>query len=138
MTPPSFVRPPQLELAGSSAAADASTSGRCRAFGRRFFRFGFSAGAADLPLVDAVKAGCDNLKRHVENVKSFGVPVVVAINQFLGDTEAELEAMLSAASVDVIKGPVERIGGKDIGSATGTSRYIRDPEDNLLEFIIYP
>jgi len=53
-------------------------------------------------------------------------------------TEAELEAMLSAASVDVIKGPVERIGGKDIGSATGTSRYIRDPEDNLLEFIIYP
>jgi hypothetical protein len=33
---------------------------------------------------------------------------------------------------------VERIGGKDIGSATGISRYIRDPEDNLLEFIIYP
>ena len=47
--------------------------------------------------VDAVKAGCANLKRHVENVKGFGVPVVVAINQFLGDTEAELEAVRSTA-----------------------------------------
>ncbi len=43
--------------------------------------------------VEAVKAGCANLKRHVENVKGFGVPVVVAINQFLGDTDAELEAV---------------------------------------------
>jgi len=47
--------------------------------------------------VDAVKAGCANLERHVENVKGFGVPVVVAINQFLGDTEAELEAVRSTA-----------------------------------------
>jgi len=47
--------------------------------------------------VDAVKAGCANLQRHVENVKSFGVPVVVAINQFLGDTEAELEAVRTTA-----------------------------------------
>ncbi len=47
--------------------------------------------------VDAVKAGCANLQRHVENVKGFGVPVVVAINQFLGDTEAELEAVRTTA-----------------------------------------
>ncbi len=56
-------------------------------------------GKADLGKenVDAVKAGCTNLQRHVENVKSFGVPVVVAINQFLGDTDAELEAVRTTA-----------------------------------------
>jgi formate--tetrahydrofolate ligase len=47
--------------------------------------------------VEAVKAGCTNLQRHVENVKGFGVPVVVAINQFLGDTDAELEAVRATA-----------------------------------------
>jgi formate--tetrahydrofolate ligase len=47
--------------------------------------------------VAAVEAGCANLKRHVENVKAFGVPVVVAINQFLSDTEAELEAVRASA-----------------------------------------
>ncbi|MWD27695.1 formate--tetrahydrofolate ligase [Aquicoccus sp. SCR17] len=43
--------------------------------------------------VEAVRAGCANLGRHVENVKSFGVPVVVAINHFVTDTEAEVEAV---------------------------------------------
>ncbi|MBQ0749682.1 MAG: formate--tetrahydrofolate ligase [Roseovarius sp.] len=43
--------------------------------------------------VDAVKAGCPNLGRHIENVKSFGVPVVVAINHFVTDTEAEIAAV---------------------------------------------
>jgi formate--tetrahydrofolate ligase len=39
----------------------------------------------------AVKAGLANLGRHVANVRKFGVPVVVAINYFGGDNEAELE-----------------------------------------------
>ena len=43
--------------------------------------------------VDAVKAGCANLGRHIENLKSFGVPVVVAINHFVKDTDAEIEAV---------------------------------------------
>lgn len=43
--------------------------------------------------VAAVKDGCSNLARHIKNVKSFGVPVVVAINQFLNDTDAELQAV---------------------------------------------
>lgn len=50
---------------------------------------------ADLGLenVAAVQAGCANLGRHIENVKSFGVPVVVAINHFVTDTDAEVEAV---------------------------------------------
>ena len=43
--------------------------------------------------VDAVKKGCPNLGRHIENVKSFGVPVVVAINHFVTDTDAEVQAV---------------------------------------------
>ncbi|AYE86979.1 MULTISPECIES: formate--tetrahydrofolate ligase [Sulfitobacter] len=40
--------------------------------------------------VEAVQKGCANLGRHIENVKSFGVPVVVAINHFVTDTDAEV------------------------------------------------
>jgi formate--tetrahydrofolate ligase len=43
--------------------------------------------------VDAVRAGCVNLERHLRNVKSFGIPVVVAINQFNADTGAETAAV---------------------------------------------
>src|SRR5689334_10226157 len=43
--------------------------------------------------VDAVKKGCANLGRHIENVKQFGVPAVVAINHFTTDTDAEIQAM---------------------------------------------
>jgi len=43
--------------------------------------------------VDAVQAGCSNLGRHIENVKSFGVPVVVAINHFVTDTDGEVQAI---------------------------------------------
>jgi len=43
--------------------------------------------------VEAVKKGRPNLGRHIENVKKFGVPVIVAINHFAGDTEAEIAAL---------------------------------------------
>ncbi len=43
--------------------------------------------------VQAVKAGCVNLARHIENVKSYGVSTVVAINRFSADTDAEMAAV---------------------------------------------
>ena len=43
--------------------------------------------------IAAVKDGCPNLGRHIENLKSFGVPVVVAINHFVTDTDAEVQAV---------------------------------------------
>lgn len=43
--------------------------------------------------VEAVNKGSANLGRHIENVKQFGVPVVVAINHFVSDTEAEIQAL---------------------------------------------
>jgi len=46
--------------------------------------------------VQAVIDGCTNLERHIENVQSFGVPVVVAINRFSADTDAEMKAVRDA------------------------------------------
>jgi formate--tetrahydrofolate ligase len=43
--------------------------------------------------IQAVKDGCPNLGRHIENLKSFGVPVVVAINHFVTDTDNEVNAI---------------------------------------------
>ncbi|ACP26115.1 formate-tetrahydrofolate ligase [Sinorhizobium fredii NGR234] len=43
--------------------------------------------------LEALRKGCANLGRHVQNVKKFGVPVLVAINHFTSDTEAEIQAI---------------------------------------------
>jgi formate--tetrahydrofolate ligase len=45
----------------------------------------------------AVAKGCDNLKRHLENVRKFGVPPIVAINRFVTDTDAEMAEVMRAA-----------------------------------------
>ncbi|MFK8029653.1 MAG: formate--tetrahydrofolate ligase [Gammaproteobacteria bacterium] len=43
--------------------------------------------------VEAVIKGCENLGRHIENLKKFGTPVTVAINHFITDTDAEHQAI---------------------------------------------
>lgn len=55
--------------------------------------------------VGALTRGCANLGRHVANVRKFGVPVVVAINHFISDTDAEIAA---------IKDYVDRLGADAI------------------------
>lgn len=55
--------------------------------------------------VEALVRGCANLGRHVANVRKFGVPVVVAINHFISDTDAEIAA---------IKDYVDRLGADAI------------------------
>lgn len=55
--------------------------------------------------VEAVKAGFANLARHVENMRKYGVPVVVAINEFITDTNDEIAVLRNlCAAIDV---PVE-------------------------------
>jgi formate--tetrahydrofolate ligase len=48
--------------------------------------------------VEAVRKGCVNLAKHIENMKKFGVPVVVCINRFTPDTDAEVEAVREEAN----------------------------------------
>ena len=50
-------------------------------------------------------------------------------------TPAQLEAMLDRAGAKIFEGPVPRQGGR---RKSGSSVYVRDPDENLLEFIIYP
>ncbi|OOY12167.1 formate--tetrahydrofolate ligase [Thioclava marina] len=53
--------------------------------------------------VAAVEKGCANLARHIANTKGFGVPVVVAINHFTADTEAEIAAVRAAAEAQGVE-----------------------------------
>jgi catechol 2,3-dioxygenase-like lactoylglutathione lyase family enzyme len=49
-----------------------------------------------------------------------------------------LNAMLDRAGAKIIEGPGPRDGGRNGGTVTGQSVYVRDPDGNLLEFMIYP
>ena len=52
-------------------------------------------------------------------------------------TVETLRDLLGRVGADIIEGPVERVGGGDGGRARGTSHYVRDPDGNLVEFIVY-
>lgn len=43
--------------------------------------------------VEAMLAGCENLAKHIDTIKQFGLPYIVAINEFASDTPAEVEAL---------------------------------------------
>ncbi|WP_067215990.1 formate--tetrahydrofolate ligase [Marinomonas gallaica] len=58
---------------------------------------GVSKEALDTENIDAVRSGCDNLIRHIENMKQFNVPVLVAVNRFTTDSDAELELIRDIA-----------------------------------------
>lgn len=71
-----------------------------------------------------VKAGCCNLERHIKNMRSYGVPVVVAINKFTSDSEEELqtvkEASLAAGAKAAVVAEHHAFGGfgaKDLATA---------------------
>jgi formate--tetrahydrofolate ligase len=66
--------------------------------------------------LEAVRAGAVNLQAHIENVRSFGVPVVVAINHFTGDSPVEHELIreiaLAAGAADAQVSTLWADGGK--------------------------
>ncbi|BBU54654.1 formate--tetrahydrofolate ligase [Mameliella alba] len=67
--------------------------------------------------VEAVKAGCPNLGRHIENMKKFGVPAVVGINHFVTDTDAEVQAVMDYCAelgVEAILNKHWELGGEGI------------------------
>ena len=51
----------------------------------------------------AVQRGSENLRRHIRNVKQFGVPALVALNRFTGDTPAELEEVRTACTAEGVE-----------------------------------
>jgi formate--tetrahydrofolate ligase len=57
------------------------------------FHGGVALKALGKPDVQAVEKGVENLKKHIENIHRFGLPVVVAVNAFTGDTDEEVECI---------------------------------------------
>jgi formate--tetrahydrofolate ligase len=75
---------------------------------------------ADLGREDlaAVRRGTENLSKHVENVRSFGLPPVVALNRFTGDTDSEVAAVLDVCRGWGVPAAVSR--GWELGGAGTT------------------
>ena len=90
--------------------------------------------------VAAVQAGCPNLGRHIENLKSFGVPVVVAINHFVTDTDAEVQAIkdfVSEQGAEAILSRHWELGSA--GSADLAKRVAEIADADVANFApIYP
>ncbi len=87
-----------------------------------------------LPNVEAVKEGSKNLLKHIENIKSFGVPLVVAINHFYADTDeeiAEIEKICEQVGVKAVccKGFAE--GGKGAEDLARAVCEAADKENNF-------
>ena len=92
--------------------------------------------------VEAVKKGCPNLGRHIANVKGFGVPVVVAINHFFSDTDAEIAAVkayVAEQGAEAIlckhwaqgSAGIEDLAKKVVSLAEGTSNFAPLYPDDL-------
>jgi len=58
------------------------------------------------PNVEAVEKGCENLEKMIENMKLFGLPVVVAINNFDADTEEEIDVIKDEAKAAGAEGAI--------------------------------
>jgi len=90
--------------------------------------------------VELLKKGLPNLVQHIENARTFGVPVVVAVNRFTSDTEAELEvvreAALAAGAEDAVLSEVWAKGGE--GGVALAEAVIRVCEKPVAFKFLYP
>ena len=90
--------------------------------------------------VAAVKEGCSNLGRHIENLKLFGVPVIVAINHFVTDTDAEVKAIQDYAQTQGVEAVLSKHwehGSK--GSADLAKKVAHIADSDIANFSpIYP
>jgi len=98
---------------------------------------------------EAVERGLPNLEKHIENVQAFGVPLVVAVNRFPTDTDAEIEVVrrfCEAKGVEVAVSEVYERGGEgglDLAekaialadSGKATFRFLYEPDEPLAQKI---
>ena len=96
--------------------------------------------------VGAVQRGLANLEKHVENVRQFGVPAVVALNHFTADSDAEVKAVMDACGAMGVPARLSRVwadggaGGTDVAKAVldaiaaGASKFsVLYPDELPLE-----
>lgn len=80
--------------------------------------------------VAAVKEGFKNLEKHIENIKKFGVPAIVAINKFPTDTQAELDYILNACRELGAEAVLSEVWGKGGAGGEDLARAVVDACEN--------
>ncbi len=101
---------------------------------------GVELGKVDEENVEAVAKGFENLQKHMENMKVFGVPFVVAINRFPSDTEAEIEKVIELCRKEKARVALSEVysrGGK--GGADLAQEIMEAIEEDENRFqLLYP
>lgn len=84
---------------------------------------GVPKGELAVPNLPALEAGLVNMERHIDNLHKFGVPVLIALNHFEGDSPGEVEAVLEACRRQGVRAAVSRVwaeggaGGLELAEA---------------------
>ena len=81
------------------------------------------------PNVAAVVAGFENLKRHAENLRKFGLPVVVAINRFASDTDDEIAALTRLCEAHTLPVALTEVWGRGGAGAEDLARLVAQTLD---------
>jgi formate--tetrahydrofolate ligase len=89
--------------------------------------------------VGAVQRGLDNLAKHVENVRHFGVPAVVALNHFTADTDAEVKAVMDACAALGVPARLSRVWADGGAGGTEVAKALLDVMEAPSKFsVLYP
>ncbi|MBI1183977.1 formate--tetrahydrofolate ligase [bacterium] len=80
--------------------------------------------------VEGVKRGLENLEKHIENVKGFGLQPVVAINKFITDTDAEIAAVQAKCEEHGVKVAVAEVWAKGGEGAKELATLVAEVADN--------
>ena len=88
--------------------------------------------------VDAVREGCVNVRRHIQNMKKFGLEPVVAINHFVHDTDAEIDVVREVCDDEGVTMVISRhwaeggAGAEELAKAVQTKLEGRKPDVTLM------
>lgn len=98
--------------------------------------------------VGAMEKGFDNLRKHIENIKKFGVPAVVAVNKFVTDTEAEVTRLLELCRLEGVEASLCEVwekggeGGEELAAKVieacekeSSFKFIYDVNERIKEKI---
>ncbi|MDC7952014.1 formate--tetrahydrofolate ligase [Liquorilactobacillus mali] len=84
--------------------------------------------------IEALKNGYVNLSKHISNMKRYNIPVLVAINQFTSDTEAELKCLQELCAKDVTKAIVANVWAKGGAGALELAKEVVSSCEETNEF----
>ena len=84
--------------------------------------------------VEAVENGFENLDKHVQNLQQFGMPVVIAVNRFPGDTDAEVQAVLDHCQDDLgVRAAISQVFEKGSEGGEALGEHVIDAVDESDE-----